>query len=375
MSIRQIIDQDLACTVLPGSQLLDWDNDEIEVPHDPRFNMASEMEIFRSRAAGPYFDILRTLCQNRCRIRRTLTHTIAEWDNLQLDAEELDIRLRAFTNEEPVVDESVYSYPIYTFPLSSWALVYKLRQMEWIIQLGFELQTYAPDELARMYYYLKYIAQARIQHLERIQQSILRAQRAARETPNIRTEKLREYDNAFACVDTSIMEAACICGFAGALYHLFTALRRLDLIPSPPRPYSDDKMRYEVRMKPFLSITEPEFLNFEELTKHVDQPDVPLLGLLNSAAESAATAKSAFEIMAKMPSEVAFCRGSYDSWLKNVKDCMKAVIFTNITISTIKKAIEAAAKDGGMPKLEVMVPESGKRYHDFWIVPKVTPVP
>ena len=158
MSIRQVLDDDLAATVLPAHKLLDRGNDEIEVPHDPRHNMAGRMEVFRSRAAGSYLDILRTICQNRCRIRRTLCHTIADWDNLQLDAEELDQELREFTGEEPIIDPEISNDPIYSFPLSSWAYFYKLRQMEWIVQLGFELDTYQPEELAGMYWYLQYLS-------------------------------------------------------------------------------------------------------------------------------------------------------------------------------------------------------------------------
>ena len=374
MSIRQVLDEDLACTVLPGNQLLDRDNDEIEVPNDPRFNMATRMEIFRSRAAGSYLDILRTICQNRCRIRRTLSHTIADWDNLQLDAEELDMELREFTKEEPMLDENVSNEPIYSFPLSSWAYFYKLQQMEWMIQFGFELETYASDELARMYWYLKYLSQTRSRHLERIRGFIVRGQRAAIRTPNIRIEKLQQYANAIAFVNFSTLEAASIYGFADALSCLFTSLGRLNLLSSSSRPYSDDNMRYEVRMKPFLSIGLPELVPFEELNELVAQPSEHLISILKFAAESAAGAKKALEVMSKLSAEEAFCRGSHDSWVKNVKDSLKAAIFTNITIAAVKKAIEVAGKDG-MVKLKVEIPESGKRYHDFWVVPKVTPVP
>lgn len=373
MSIRQVLDEDLSCTVLPGSQLLDRDNDEIEVPHDPRFNMASRMEIFRSRAANSYLDILRTMCQNRCRIRRTLTHTIADWDNLQLDAEELDMELRAFTNEEPIVDDNISNEPIYSFPLSSWAYFYKLRQMEWIVQLGFELEIYQPDELARMYWYLKYLAQTRSRHLERIRGFVVRSQRLATRTPNIRVEKLQEYVNAVSFINFSTLEAAAIYALGGALSYLFTALGRLSLLPSSPRPYSDDTMRYEARMKPFLSIGLPELVPYDELTDLVTQPKEPLLSILDFAADSAAGAKKAFEVMNKLSAQEAFCRGSHDSWIKNIKDCLKAAIFTNITISAVKKAVEAGGK-AGQVRLKVEIPQSGKGYHDFWVVPKVSPV-
>ncbi|KAH8786656.1 amino-acid N-acetyltransferase-like protein subunit Mak10 [Hyaloscypha finlandica] len=372
MSIRQVLDDDLAATVLPAHKLLDRGNDDIEVPHDPRHNMAARMEIFRSRAAGSYLDILRTICQNRCRIRRTLCHTIADWDNLQLDAEELDQELREFTQEEPTVDPEISNDPIYSFPLSSWAYFYKLRQMEWIVQVGFELDTYQPDELVGMYWYLQYLAKTRSRHLERIRGFIMRSYASFRRNPETAGQKQVEFANAFSFVNFSTMEAAATYGFADALSCLYTVLSRLSLIPSPPRPYSDDSMRYEVRMKPFSTIGLPELIQFDDLTQLITQPNESTIDIINFAAESVMGAKKGFEILSKLNAKDAYCQGSHDSWLKNIKDCLKACIFTSITISTVKKLVEAAGKDGQV-KAKVEIPAAGKGYHDWWIVPKVIP--
>lgn len=371
MSIRQILDEDLAHSTLPANILLDRNNDEIEVPTDPRYNMACRMEIFRSRAASSYLDILRTICQNRCRIRRTLCHTIADWDNLQLDAEELDQELRAFTKEEATVDFSVADDPIYAFPLSSWAYYYKLRQMEWIIQMGFELETYQPYELASMYWYLQYLAKTRVRHLERIRGFNARKLTALindssiKELPaksQLELQKAREFDNFWT------LDATATISLSDALSSLFAVLERLNLLSTPSRPYSDDKMRYEVRMKPFSPIGLPEMIPFSELTAMVTQPDESIPDLLKFATVSAASAKRAFEIMSKMSPEEAFCQGSHDSWLKNIKDCLKASIFTNISIAAVIKAVQTAGK------IIIEIPPPGKGYHDWWIVPKVIPV-
>ena len=64
-------------------------------------------------------------------------------------AEEYDTELRSYTGEEPMV---AGSQEIWSFPLSSWAYYQKLRQMEWIVQMGFELHIYQPAELAGMYW-------------------------------------------------------------------------------------------------------------------------------------------------------------------------------------------------------------------------------
>ena len=41
---------------------------------------------------------------------------------------------------------------VWAFPLSSWAYYQKLRQMEWIVQLGVELHIYRANEMAGMYW-------------------------------------------------------------------------------------------------------------------------------------------------------------------------------------------------------------------------------
>ncbi|CZT12070.1 probable MAK10 Glucose-repressible protein [Rhynchosporium graminicola] len=374
MSIRQVLDDDLATVVLPSHKLLDRFNDEIELPHDPRHNMAARMEIFRSRAAGSYLDVIRTLCQNRCRIRRSFRHAIIDWDNLQMDAEELDVELREFTNEEPIVDSEISSESIYSFPLSSWSYLYKLRIMEWLVQMGFELETYQPDEVAGMYWYLQYLAKTRSNHLDRIRGFVVRELRASLQNPQTAAAKHPEFMNALSFLNLSSLEATATCGFSDALSCLFTVLSRLSLIPSPARPYSDDTMRYEVRMKPFHSIGLPELIPFEEYTRLVTQPEASNLELLDFATESALGAKKGFEALSKLTAKEAFCQGSHEAWVSNVKACLKAAIFTSITIATVKKAVGKVG-EGPRVKLKVEIPLAGKGYHDWWVVPKVMPIP
>jgi hypothetical protein len=40
----------------------------------------------------------------------------------------------------------------------------------------------------------------------------------------------------------------------------------------------------------------------------------------------------------------------------------------------VKKAVEAAGKKGQV-QLKVEIPLTGKGYHDWWVVPKVMPIP
>ena len=97
-----------------------------------------------------------------------LCHTILDWENIQLDvrerrardrqllltiqAEEIDMSLREYTHEEPIAGQTPDEENVWSFPLSSWSYYHKLHQMEWVVQLGFELQIYRTDELAGMYW-------------------------------------------------------------------------------------------------------------------------------------------------------------------------------------------------------------------------------
>lgn len=377
MSIRQLLDDDFSSIVLPEDELLDPMNDSVEVPHDPRFNMAKRMEIFRSRAAQAYLDVLRTACQNRCRIRRNLNHTIVDWDNLQLDAEELDIELRVFTKEKPIIEPSISTDPIYSFPLSSWAYFYKLRQMELIVQMGFELEVYQVDELAGMYWYLQNLTQTRLRHLERIRGFIMR--RFAATGKDRKASSQTGFGRALSFINFSMLEATATQALADALSGLYVVLSRLSVVTSSSRPYSDDAIRYELRMKPFLAIGLPELLSYDQFLLAVTQPDESTSDFLQFAGEAATRAKKDFELMSRLDGQTARCRGSEERWQKNVKDCMKACISTNISISIVRKAFEAAiasnrkekTTEKGIVKLQVEVPPVGKGYHDWWVVPKI----
>ena len=69
-----------------------------------------------------------------------------------MQAETYDTELRTYTNELPLKDSETADEEIWAYPLSSWAYYHKLHQMEWIIQMGFELDIYQTDELGGMYW-------------------------------------------------------------------------------------------------------------------------------------------------------------------------------------------------------------------------------
>lgn len=103
VTVRQFLYDDLAELVLPSSILLRANTDEVELPSHPRFRIAQIMDGFVKRFAQvcqsrvistcreltrclqPFVDTVRSACLNRCRVRRTICHTVVDWDNLQME--------------------------------------------------------------------------------------------------------------------------------------------------------------------------------------------------------------------------------------------------------------------------------------------------
>lgn len=54
MSIKQLLFDDLAEIVIPGDVLVDPRNSQVEVPIDPRFQIAKRMDVFVTKAGRVY---------------------------------------------------------------------------------------------------------------------------------------------------------------------------------------------------------------------------------------------------------------------------------------------------------------------------------
>ncbi|KAI2626826.1 Mak10-domain-containing protein [Xylaria nigripes] len=383
-SMRQLLDHDVSLGVLPYGLHFERTFDDVEIPTDPRHHIASLMELFRQGVADPYLDLLRILCQNRCRVRRTLHHHVREWDNLEADVAQIEERLREplrDASEGPCSEEEA-AY----LPLSSWVYLYKLRQMEWIVQLGFELNVYQPDELVGMYYFLKRLASLRAQHTEQVKQiTTLREDRVLQHFKSHKDEPLppevaQEFVRSKQHIRVTMLEAACTWEFADGLGLLYTALMRLGFVKAPPRPYGSDTLRYELRMRPFANISYPPLPSFEDFRQQTELPDMPTADLLRVAETAVSAARKGFEAYARLDKDEAFNinAGAHAFWTRNATNCLRAAIATGVAISTLKRAYERMMTAAGgkentdLLKLKVEIPEPGARYHDWWVVPKLT---
>ncbi|EEQ34004.1 conserved hypothetical protein [Microsporum canis CBS 113480] len=371
--------------VLPFSPLFDPSNDEVEAPSSPKFQIAKQMDVFIQRMAQPFIDSYRTICLNRCRIRRTLCHNIVDWDRLQAEAEECDTQLRTWTLEAPIYIHG--DEPTYTYPLSSWTYHYKLQQMRLVIQLGFELSVYSSGEFQGMYWYLSHLCSTHLVHLDRIRACVItESQRAlSRRSEQSRVDmetRIKARDRTLNLLDRISTELGVTDAFSIALHALYTLLSRHGLISlncSSSPGYSASRLRYELRMKPFLPISLPEVAPFEIYEREATLDGESDRAVLNRAVRATAEAKKGLEryladgpylTPKEKPSKMS---GLESDWIKNAKNMLRACIATSIAIDTVKKAI--LSKDPSKPlNLSVEVPEVGSqpRWHDWWAVPQVS---
>ncbi|KAL8950532.1 MAG: hypothetical protein Q9222_003442 [Ikaeria aurantiellina] len=382
ITITKLIFDDLAEIVLPSDILLDPANGNVEAPHDPRFQIAKEMRDWVLRVGDPFLDIFRALCMNRSRMRRLLCHLTSDWETVQIEAEDLDTELRKYTGEKPLTEAGPKSAEIWSFPLSSWAYNYKLRQMEWIIQLGFELEVYQVDELSAMYWYLSHVVGARVQHLERIQTFV---SRRFRQSKKLSTNQRKSFKSCFSFLDVALLEASATQCFATSLSKLYTILLFSDIVTNRPQPlpYSSFELRHALRMRPFLQLSIPELPSHAELkaatsittadtaTNDTSSTEQSLLTTLEFAEKAAKAARKEWEALSKLDAETARCVSCEEWWRDSMKNMVRACIACNIALVTVRKGVQKAK---GKPLGEVLraeMPESGKGYHDFWIVPKL----
>ncbi|EEH43449.2 uncharacterized protein PADG_08374 [Paracoccidioides brasiliensis Pb18] len=466
VAVKDFFFDALAEIVLPDSRLLDPENEEVEVPSDSRFQIAKHVDNFVKRAAQLFVDVYRTACLNRCRVRRTLCHAIVDWDALQAEAEDFDVHLRTLSCEPSIILHG--TEPTYAYPLSSWAYHEKLRQMRFILQLGFELSIYSPEEMPGMYWYLSHLCATHLAHLDRIRSCVHAARRrastpiasttatetnkpdtvTATSTATVTSKHNKAYTRTLALLDRLTTELVAIDAFAVALHCLYVLLHRHSLLPSihlastttttsttssssstssPPSPrrpstktFSSPRLRYELRMKPFLPISLPELVPYEMFEQEAALAGDPDEDVLERGLRAVAEAKKGVEKCLGGGAVLGWEWGGKngvdgkgagdsekagaperpksleDDWMADMKDSLRACIAASIAIEVVKRAMTAAGSGGGgdgngsggsgsgdgecerRPKLNlaVEIPPVGSkgRWHDWWAVPRVTEV-
>ncbi|KAJ5386926.1 NatC N(alpha)-terminal acetyltransferase Mak10 subunit [Penicillium cosmopolitanum] len=359
--VKKFLYDDLAELVLPSSVLLQANTDEVELPSDPRFQIAQKMEGFVKRFS---------------------------------QAEELDLDLQRLSDEPPLQMKG--GETTFSFPLSSWAYHQKLIQIRRIIQMGFELSIYAPEESAGMYWYLSYICSTHLGHLDRIRTFTVAARKRDLISAGDRSadsQKSAAFHRSFRTLERMTTQLIAVDAFAIALHALYVLLTRHGVLPcaAGADAYSTDRLRYELRMKPFIPISLPELVPFEEFQRESALEGDSDAIILDRASQAITEARKAWDVLL---SQGAFLEeagsgsgtGSgagkeppsaiEEDWKRDVKDAMRACIGASISIETVRKALGSNRSPTAQQplNLEVTIPEIGSksRWHEWWVVPQVS---
>lgn len=378
---------DIKTLVFPSSPILDPSNWAYSPPRNPmlpkppRLQLAMLTDEFVDRSGQPYMDLWIALGQNRCRLRRMLTHVTTAWDMLQADASGVDEDMQLAATVLSIGDT------VLEFSLSTWSYHKKLWMIEKILLLGFEQEIYLPDEFAGIYLFLSLIATRRKELLKKVE-----AHYIARGTQLLRSRRLREaqdVDDANPYIDSLLAEAEGTASLSLALARFYIILLYLGFLPIPKRPFSTEELRYELRMKPFLSLQPPEVPPFEDFKAHTqpygayELPDDTFKSELHDSNSelwmeidnSLRMAKEAFAELKKLGARAAKTEGVEKAWGKDVQSALASCIALGVAVAGVKDAVMRTG-DGDKVGVKVEVPESGvgKRYAEGWVVVKVLKV-
>ncbi|KAF8245835.1 Mak10-domain-containing protein [Wilcoxina mikolae CBS 423.85] len=345
LPVKCILFDDLKELCNPAEELLDPRNSEVEAPQSPAFQIARRMDWFVERVGRAYTDLYRNLCQNRARIRRILCKSVADWDSLQVEAEEIDSELCTIIQEKPV---QMQNGPAYAFPLSSWVYHYKLRLMELVTLLGFELEIFPLHEFDGMYWYLQFYLRTRGSHIERM---LLFAG----------NEK-----KTLSLLNFHLLEAMAMQDLATALVYLYAALGRYGLLGRPKDPLGDEAFRYEGRMKPFLSMGVPEVVPYEFFRQMVDNVDLNTPTLLQYAEEHIADAKKGYRQLTNLDAETARATLCRDWYRAGMQKLLRSCFGVGVAIGIFTREVQA-----GTAGALVVTLDRSEGYHPSFPVPLI----
>lgn len=238
-----------------------------------------------------------------------------------------------------------------------------------------------------MYWYLSHICSTHLGHLDRIRTFMVAARRRDLTSTSNRaadaTRRASAFHKSFRCLERLTTHLIAVDAFAIALHALYVLLARHKILPSASGSdaYSTDKLRYEIRMKPFLPISLPELVPFEEYQREATLEGDTDSTILERASKAITEARKAWEATLSLGAFVE--DPSVDTqtpanaieadWQRNIKDTMRACIGASIAIEMVKKNLSTEKK----LELQVTIPEIGtkSRWHDWWSVPQVAQKP
>lgn len=348
------------------------------MPKSPRLQFALLIDEFVDRVGQPYLDFWVALGQNRCRLRRMLTHVITAWNLLQQDAAFVDADLMTAAQQLNISNELMLN------PLSTWAYAKKLWMVEKIIILGFEQDVYLPDEYPGMYHFLSAVSDKRRALLDSCEEhGVERREQSVQFT---RWADVQEIDQKMPFIGSEKQQVLGTSAFAKALSSLYIVASYLHLLPCPNRPFSTENLRYELRMKPFLALQPPEvppFAEFQDVLQPYGPYSKPSAAFYEDVKNgesklwtdidaSLKVAKDAFAQVKKHGAVNSKAGGVEKAWSTEIQGMLSSCVSLSVAIVGLKNAAESVDPER-KAEVQLELPEAGKakRYVEGWIVAKV----
>lgn len=381
------LEEDLKSLSLPASQLLSISNGIYGRLYHGNQKVAQCMQNFVDKFEHTFTNLYRALCLNSCRIRRTFCHALLEWDSKQGEIEEIETTMQSDLQEQPTPFPNK-GKTTYAFPLSSWVYHHKLNVLRFTIQMGFEQTIYAPHELAGMYCYLSSVCTIHLNHLERISQFVTIRDTTIKSSQMRPIVKQQATDECKQALDRLFRQYAFIKAtqlLASTIHHIFALLQRCHIFTAPAPLYSSNDLRHDIRMRPFLGLSAPQSLSSQQHQSEAQMSQCSTEYILEQALEVSSAAKKAWEEITKTPWHVfpttedlqsgtnhRDSRQLEDSWVMDVKDCLKASIAASLCVITLKKTLDSETwKVRARSEAKIVGPEEKGRWHRWWIVPSL----
>ncbi|KAF2207771.1 hypothetical protein CERZMDRAFT_71287 [Cercospora zeae-maydis SCOH1-5] len=370
---------DIQELVLPQDPLADPASFMVEATHDIRHRTSRILEEFMIKAFGEYLNLYRVICQNRDRMRRLFTQSIALFDEMEALALETDDAIMQITSPRFAAQEQSEVY----YPIWTWTRIYKLRLVQWSVQLGYESDLYQDEGIHQMYDVLTSIfAQVEKTTGTTILSALIQAKRRKRNT------SLVGRDESMRWLSSLQKEAHAEQNLAVVLATFWEFLSKVGVLPvADERPYYNEQRQYEARTKPFIKMQYQVIPTLDELRKRKSDraahPYSPtelqsrlevILGFSKEPSRQQSILEELKQVKEATPNLDCFRHQE----LKNLEATCWAIKIALGQLVSICKSVgkehESSPQLSLKGVLTVTLPEMRERKHAWWVVPKIIEV-
>ncbi|KXS21632.1 hypothetical protein M427DRAFT_51050, partial [Gonapodya prolifera JEL478] len=314
-------------------------------------------DAFLAQAVEPVLLTLKALCFNRARQRRLLHKCVEAFEVCQAEAETLDGELHGL-----MVTHGMMKKNLDTYFLSSWVYHHKMRLLETLLSMGFELELYSPYEYVMIFWYLLSIFDAHNNHLRRVElMSTTRERASTRPAPGKAGGKAKNLAKEQASLNmVEILILTAMTDFVRAHMQLAAALMNLGMIHKPQADFDDEGVRYAHRFKLFARLGSPRIATYEEFLSDCEEMGAVVPELLLRSAQHFQAARSMMEHLASLPPSTTRTELCHEDFTKEYKGLAR-----NCAANMVVAKVMQTVGEGGVGDRKVL-PQLGPGGYPVW---------